>query len=79
MRPQVAQRHPLSAQYALERVVADLAERSPEAAIGEVSPWIGSLIGNHELDFSERACLLFALDEASQRHAHQCAELYLGD
>ncbi|MDP5241014.1 hypothetical protein Q9Q94_15850 [Uliginosibacterium sp. 31-16] len=77
MRPQAAQNHPLSERHALERVVADLSRCAPDEAIGEIAPWIDSLIGNGELDFVERCRLLFALDEASQRPARYCVDLYL--
>lgn len=77
MRPQLAQSHPLLAKHALERVVVDLSRRAPEEAIAEIAPWIDSLIGNGELDLAERARLLFALDEASQRPARNCVDLYL--
>ncbi|MBS1208620.1 MAG: hypothetical protein H6R19_1018 [Proteobacteria bacterium] len=77
MRPQSGQNHPLSEKHALDRVVVDLSQRAPEVAISEIAPWIDSLIGNGELDFSERARLLFALDEASQRAARLCIDLYL--
>lgn len=77
MRPQVDRNHPLSEKHALERVVGDVSQRSPEEAIGEIAPWIDSLIGNPDIGPVERARLLFALEEASQKPARQCVDRYL--
>lgn len=77
MRAQSVCSHPLTEKRELEHVLGDLARCAPEKTLCEIAPWLDSLIGNPDLDRAERSRLLFALDEASQRAARQCVDLYL--
>lgn len=77
MRSETVGSHPLSKRHALEHVLGDLARCAPEKTLCEIAPWLDSLIGNPDLGGAERARLLFALDDASQRAARQCVDLYL--
>lgn len=68
---------PLLGKHDLAHLAALARQLSPEAAFEELLPWVESLAGDVEMPFSEKAALLFALDEMLQSPAHHCAEQYL--
>lgn len=73
----LSRNHPLAANRALQQALAELRGAEPVEALGEAGSWVESLLGNPDLNDADRHRLIFALDEATQPHVRQLAELFL--